>query len=126
MIHITTGIAWGPFADMDVGDPAAINRTLDGKDYARYAPTTEKRLSDAPAAGNALPSSACQAMITVLTNPISFRVGTTAATAGEGGVIPAGYMLMATGDERAFLENFRFIDTAAGASSVRIIYGRRA
>lgn len=119
----TIGAEWGVFADADVGDASLAQNNLDGKDYARYTPNVLTRLTDTPDAGVALPADAVHMRIQVLNNPISYRIGSTDATAAEGFIFFAD-----TQDDwfnaRAVLENISFIDTSAGASEVRILYGR--
>jgi hypothetical protein len=115
---------WMPFFDLDVGPDSAEWRNLDGKDYASYSPTTAKRLTDAPIAGNALPDGAWHAFIAVEANPIRIRVGSVDATATNGLLLPVGTTLTIT-NQREFLKRISFIDTAAGASKVSILYGRR-
>lgn len=122
MITLSFEPEWMPFFDVDVGPDDAPWRNLDGKDYARFTPTTAKKLSDPPAAGVALPTGAHYALISVESNPIRFRTSTTAPTAAEGTLLPVGTHKFTN---RTLLERFWFIDTAAGASTVTVAYFRR-
>jgi len=123
-MYINLPAEWGMFTDAGIGDPRLPQNTGEGKDYARYAPTTAKRLTDAPEAGGAtLPDGACYALISIQQAPIRYRTSMdTDATADEGLYLPAGTLFFPPG--RAFLEAFSFIDTAEGASEVTIHYGR--
>lgn len=125
MSLITVDSEWGMFKDADLGDATLQQNNLDGKDYARHTPTTAKTLASTPAAGVTLPTSAVHAIISVATNPIRIRTGGTNPTASEGLLLPVGTILSVT-NQRSFLEQLRFIDTAAGASEVTVMYGRMA
>jgi hypothetical protein len=107
---------WGAF----VTDIAHANYT--GTGYARYTPSTVKKLTDAPAAGSALPTFAQHAIITVATKPVRMRFDGTDPTASEGLLIPADSVLVFP-DQMELLKQMRFIDTAAGASEVTAVYG---
>lgn len=123
MSEITLEAEWGMFADADMGDPSLPQNNLDTKDYADYTPNTATKLSDTPDHGVALPAEAIHAIISVETNPIRYRTGSVAPTAAAGTLlIPGNYKVT---NQRAFLEHFWFIDTAAGASFVTVTYGRK-
>ncbi|MFA6958586.1 MAG: hypothetical protein WC538_22175 [Thermoanaerobaculia bacterium] len=122
---LTIGPEWGAFKNIELGDAASAIRNLDGKDYARYTPTTAKQLTDTPAAGVALPTEARRAIISIATNPVRMRCGATDPTADEGLLLPAGTILVTDAEARLFLENVIFIDTATGASEITVLYGRR-
>lgn len=110
-----------PFINQGVGDSALPQNNRSGKDYARYTPTVATRLTDAPAAGVTIPDEANCATISVKGNPIRYRTGGTNPTASEGLYLPVGVWFFE--NSRAWLLEFRFIDTAAGASEVTIQYG---
>lgn len=121
---ITMDSEWGVFYNAGVGDASGSQNALNEKDYARYTPTTVKLLTDTPVAGVALPADAVHGWIQVLNNPVSVRIGSTAATAAEGFVLPEGYLVKFS-NSRQILERISFIDTSAGASEIRVIYGRQ-
>lgn len=114
---------WGMYVDAGIGDVDLPINTGDGNDYARYAPTTATRFTDAPEEGVALPSDANCAVIVVEDNPIRIRVGTGDATADEG-VLWFADSTHTFENQRTFLQNVSFIDTAAGAASVTVLWGR--
>lgn len=120
-----TSVEWGMYVDASIGDANLPQNNGDGSDYARYAPTTATRLTDAPTSGVELPSDANCAVIVVEDNPVRIRVGSTDATATEGVTWFAGSS-HSFENQRAFLENVSFIDTATGPSRVTILYGRLA
>lgn len=114
-------VPWTPFINQGVGDSALAQNNRTGNDYARYTPTAAKRLTDTPAAGSTLPSEANCMIVSVKDNPIRYRTGGTNPTAAEGLYLPVGVWFFE--DQRGWMEQFRFIDTAAGASEVTIQYG---
>lgn len=116
-------VEWGMYVNLGIGDSELPHNTGAGSDYARYAPTTVKRLTVAGAAGVALPADADCAVIVVLNNPIRIRVGPTDATAVEG-VTWFANSTHVFENQRTFLANLSFIDTAAGPARVEILYGR--
>lgn len=79
--------------------------------YEQINPTTATGLTP-PNAGSSL------AMIQVEGQPVRYRDDGTAPTADLGNVIAAGDTLVYTGD----METVEFIDTAAGASEVNVLY----
>src|SRR5688572_21921738 len=110
--HVAIDPEWQPYVSVNVGDASAEWNNLSGKGYARYTPTTAKRLSDAPvapAATNTLPAGATYALISVTTNPIRCRFDGTNPTASEGLLLDVGTHKFTN---RTVLEQFRFIDSA--------------
>lgn len=95
---------------------------LSGNGYARYTPNAAIALTEAPDAGAALHPQARHAIISVLTNPIRVRTDGTDPTASEGLLVPAGTLIYVR-NSPVFLQNFKMIDTAAGASEVTVMYG---
>jgi hypothetical protein len=112
---------WAPYISIGQGDPGLAQNNRSGNGYARYTPTTAKQLSTTPAAGAALPNDARSAWIYVLTNPVRVRTDGTNPTASEGFYIAAGSLIIVE-NQREFLRQLRFIDTAAGASEVTVQY----
>lgn len=122
---LTLGAEWGVFKDADIGSALLRQNNLDGKDYARYLPTTVKRLTDAPEAGGVtLPSDATHAIFFFEGNPVSVRIGSVDATAADGGPFPPDFVLFLP-NARATLESISFINKS-GAATVHVIYGRQA
>jgi len=98
--------------------------------YEKLAPTTSTGISASlllPSTGNYADNPARAALVSVETNPIRYRMDGTAPTATEGLLLPAGSYLTVsnpaylTVSNPANVKNFRCIDTAAGASSVKIL-----
>lgn len=118
--HVIAG-PWTPFINQGVGDSGLAQNSRSGNGYARYAPTAATRLSTTPTAGVALPAEANCMVVSVESNPIRFRTDGTNPTNSEGTLLPVGVWFFE--DQRAWMEQFRFIDSAAGASSVTIAYG---
>lgn len=112
---------WVPFVNVGQGDANLPQNALTGNGYARYTPTTVKKLTDTPAAGVAIPAGARSAIITVASNPIRFRTDATDPTASEGVLLAVGTWFFP--NQREWLRALRFIDTAAGASEVTVAYG---
>lgn len=124
MAHETVIAAdWVPFVSVAQGDANLPQNNLTGKGYARYTPTTVKKLTDAPAnaGGVAIPDGARSAVLTVASNPIRFRTDATDPTASEGVLLAVGTWFFP--NQREWLRALRFIDTAAGASEVTVAYG---
>lgn len=125
MPSLMLGAEWGVFRDANIGNADLPQNDLDGKDYARYLPSTVKRLTDAPEAGGVtLPDDAIHAIIIFESNPVSVRIGSVDATATDGAPFPADFVMFLP-NARATLESMSFIDKS-GASTVHVIYGRHA
>lgn len=112
---------WGMFVDSGMGSADLPQNLRASKDYFRYLPTTVKRLTGTPAGGVALPTEARHAILIVASFPVRMRIGLTDATAAEGFLVPTGFYLFE--NQRPFLENVSFINTAAGAAEVSGMYG---
>ncbi len=112
---------WVPFVSVGQGDANLPQNNLTGTGYARYTPTAAKILTGTPAAGTAMPAGARSAVISVGSNPIRYRTDGTDPTASEGLLLPVGVWFFP--NQREWLRQFRFIDTAAGASEVTVVYG---
>jgi hypothetical protein len=118
--HVISG-PWTPFINQGVGDSALPQNNRSGKGYARYTPNAAIQLTATPDAGVVLPAEANSMVLSVKDNPIRYRTDGTDPTASEGLYLPVGVWFFE--DQRAWMEQFRFIDTAAGASEVTVAYG---
>lgn len=112
---------WQMFINAGMGWDALSQNARAGNGYARYAPSSAKMLTSAPAAGVALPTEARHALLAVSNFPVRFRTDGTNPTATEGILLPVGFWVFE--NQRPLLEQMRFIDTAAGASEVTVMYG---
>jgi len=86
-----------------------------GLGYARYLPTTAKKLTDAPTAGVSLPAGTTGAVIFVNVAPIRYRTDGTNPTASEGVQVPAGTSLVFRAADASQLSVFAFIEASSGA-----------
>lgn len=88
---------------------------LDGKGYARYLPTTAKRVSDAPTAGATIPAQAREALVYINTAAIRYRTDGVNPTATEGVLVQPPAVLFFDFFHMSELREFRFIQVSAGA-----------
>lgn len=86
--------------------------------FESLTPTTSTGITAAILRPSATQMEAQWAFITVETNQVRFRIDGTDPTASAGHVIAAGSSILLRGANT--LRNLRFIDTAAGASTVRV------
>lgn len=93
------------------------------KGSAQYTPAVATTPYDAPDAGGAIPEDAVKAVLSVGANPIRYLYNAS-PTATVGVLLPAGAVLKWGKDDIAEFKAIRFIDTAAGASSVDIVYSK--
>ena len=116
-------VEWTPFINQGIGDSSLAQNNRAGNGYARYTPSTASRLTTNTnlAAGVTLPAEANCAVVSVKSNPIRYRTDGTNPTASEGLYLPVGVWFFE--NQRPWLLEFRFIDTAAGASEVTVAYG---
>lgn len=113
---------WGMYVDLDIGDPALPQNNRAGKSYASYTPNVATRLTDTPDDGVALPADANCAVIVVEGKPVRYMVGDDDAEAAVG-LLWFADTTHPYENQRQFLENVSFIDTAAGASRVTVLWG---
>jgi hypothetical protein len=111
---------WGMFINSGLGSADLPQNNRTGNGYALYNPTTAKMLTLTPVGGVAMPAEARHALIAVTTNPIRFRTDGTDPTGAAGLILPTGFWVFE--NQRAMLEQFRFIDSSAGASEVTVMY----
>lgn len=120
MSTIVVGAEHSPYINQP-GDSSLPQANRTGKGYARYLPTTDTMFTTAPTSGTALPVDARHAWIMVKDFPIRIRTDGTPATAGEGLYIPAGTLIQAE-NQLMFLQQLHFINTAAGAAEVTVMW----
>lgn len=90
---------------------------------ATYNPTTATSPYDAPVSGATISATAIEAVMSVEDFPIRYLYNDT-PTATKGVLIPAGSVLKWGPDEINKFKSIKFIDTAAGASTVSIVYAK--
>lgn len=100
-----------------VGNSGALagSVALDGLGYAKYLPTTVKRLSDAPSVGAPMHRLVTGAIMTVTVASIRYRTDGTNPTATNGTVFPSGAIIRWTIADLPKLKEFRFIQVTSGA-----------
>ena len=94
----------------------------DASGYEALSPTASTGITSTlltPTSGQFINHSAVAALISVETNPVRMMLNGDAATADNGIKIDAGQSYEIVGG--ANVKNFRCMDTATGASSVKVI-----
>ena len=88
-----------------------------------YTPNTVTTPYSTPDSGGTIPDNAVEAVLSVETYPIRYLYNAT-PTATVGVLLPAGSVLKWGPDEFAKFKAIKFIDTASGAATVSIVYGK--
>jgi hypothetical protein len=120
MPRLTVTAEYQPYIST-LGDSTLPQTNRTGKGYSRYAPSVVTMLTQTPAGGVVMPPDARHAWITIANYPIRARTDGVDPTPTEGLLIPANTMIEVE-NQRQFLEQFRFVDTAAGASEVDCMF----
>jgi hypothetical protein len=88
-----------------------------------YTPAAVTTPYDAPDSGGTIPSGAAEVVMSVEAYPIRYLYHAT-PTATVGVLLPAGSVLKWGPEEFAKFKAIRFIDTAAGAATVSLVYAK--
>jgi len=95
------------------------------KGSSQYTPNTVTSPADAPDAGGTIPADAVEVVMSVESYPIRYLYNANPSTT-VGVLVPAGSVLKWGPSEIAKFRAIRFIDTAAGAATVDLVYAKGA